>query len=65
MEELVKLVVQKTGISQEAAEKAVEVVLGFLKEKLPTPLNSQIENLAGSPGKLDDVTKGLKNFLGK
>lgn len=65
MQELVKLVMQKTGISQEAAEKAVEVVLGFLKEKLPAPLNSQIDSLAGSSDKLDDVTKGLKNFLGK
>lgn len=63
MDELVKLVVQKTGISETAAKQAVEVVLGFLKQKLPAPLAGQMDAALGSSGKLDDVTKGLKNFL--
>ncbi len=63
MDELVKLVVQKTGIPEAAAKQAVEVVLGFLKEKLPAPIAGQIEAAVTGPGKLDDVTKGLKNFL--
>ncbi|GIV62808.1 MAG: hypothetical protein KatS3mg045_0147 [Bellilinea sp.] len=63
MEELVKLVVQKTGIPEATARQAVEVVLGFLKEKLPAPIAGQIETVVSGSGKLDDVTKGLKNFL--
>lgn len=63
MDELVKLVVQKAGIPEAAAKQAVEVVLGFLKEKLPAPIAGQIDAASGGSGKLDDVTKGLKNFL--
>ncbi|GAP09225.1 hypothetical protein BECAL_00365 [Bellilinea caldifistulae] len=63
MDELVKLVVQKTGIPEPAARQAVEVVLGFLKEKLPAPIADQIDAVVSGSGKLDDVTKGLKNFL--
>ena len=35
MDELVKLVVEKTGVSQEIARLAIDTVLGFLKKKLP------------------------------
>jgi len=63
MDELVKLVVQKTGIPEPAARQAVEVVLVFLKEKLPAPIAGQIDAVVSGSGKLDDVTKGLKNFL--
>ena len=34
MDELVKLVSQKTGISEQQAKAAVETVLNFLKQKL-------------------------------
>jgi len=35
MKELIDIIVQKTGISEENAQKAVQVTLGFLKTKLP------------------------------
>jgi uncharacterized protein (DUF2267 family) len=38
MDELVNLVVKETGLSPEDARKAVEVVLGRLKSRLPPPL---------------------------
>ena len=44
MKELTNIIVQKTGISQENAEKAVQVTLGFLKAKLPTPLAAQLDS---------------------
>jgi hypothetical protein len=44
MKELTNIIVQKTGISQENAEKAVQVTLGFLKTKLPTPLAGQLDS---------------------
>ena len=44
MEELIKTVSAKTGISEDQARTAVTTVLGFLKEKLPAPLASQIDS---------------------
>ena len=45
MEELVKLVSKKTGISQDQAKIAVETVIKFLKEKLPGPIAAQIDGI--------------------
>jgi hypothetical protein len=44
MKELINTIVQKTGISQENAQKSVQVTLGFLKTKLPTPLAAQLDS---------------------
>ena len=44
MKELTNTIVQKTGISKENAEKAVQMTLGFLKTKLPTPLAGQLDS---------------------
>ena len=43
MDELINLVVQRTGISQEQARKAVEVVVGELKNRLPAPIASHVD----------------------
>jgi hypothetical protein len=63
MEELVKLVSKKTGLPEAQAEKAVETVLDFLKEKLPEPFGSQIEAALGG-GDPGDMVEGLKGLLG-
>jgi hypothetical protein len=68
MEELIKLVSQKTGISESQAKIAVEIVVGFLKDKLPAPIAGQIEGIvsgAGAAPNLGDLTKGLGGLLGK
>jgi len=44
MDELINLVVQKTGISQDDARKAVEVIVNALKSRLPGPLASHIDS---------------------
>jgi nucleoid DNA-binding protein len=44
MKELINTIVQQTGISQENAQKAVQVMLGFLKTKLPTPVAAQLDS---------------------
>ena len=50
MKELINVIVQKTGISQENAQKSVQVMLGFLKTKLPTPLAAQLDSfLSANP----------------
>lgn len=50
MEELIKQVSSKTGISEDQARTAVTTVLGFLKSKLPEPIAGQIDNALGSGG---------------
>lgn len=42
-EQLTNLIIKKTGITQENAQKAVLVVFDFLKTKLPAPIASQLE----------------------
>jgi hypothetical protein len=67
MDELVQLVVQKTGVSEQQAQGAVDTVLDYLKDKLPDPIAGQIDGLiAGdSPsGSMEDITKGLGGLLG-
>ena len=48
MKELTNVIVQKTGISEENAQKAVQMTLGFLKAKLPTPLAAQLDSFLGA-----------------
>jgi hypothetical protein len=43
-EQVINLIVKKTGITQENAEKAVLVVFDFLKTKLPAPIASQVDS---------------------
>ena len=43
-EQVINLIVKRTGITQEHAEKAVLVVFDFLKTKLPAPIASQVES---------------------
>jgi len=43
-EQVINLIVKKTGISQEDAQKAVLVVFDFLKTKLPAPIASQVDS---------------------
>jgi hypothetical protein len=62
MKELTNIIVQKTGISQENAQKAVQVMHGFLKTKLPAPLAGQLDSFLSpgiSPG-VHPVTVGAK-----
>jgi len=66
MDELVDLVVKKTGVSEAIAEKAIEVVIGYLKKKLPAPIAGQIDAFLGGEGLADnaeDLLKGLGNLL--
>ena len=67
MDELVKQVAEKAGIPPAAARKAVETVIGFLKQKLPAPLAGQVEAVLGGAdlSQADDLMQGLGGLLGK
>jgi hypothetical protein len=63
MNELVNLIVQKTGISQENAQKAAQTAIDFLKTKLPAPLAGQVDavlagDLSGLAGQAEEMLKG-------
>jgi len=63
MDELIGLVVEKTGISEQAARQAVEVVLQFLKGRLPGPIGEQLDGLLEGGGA--DAGSLLGGLLGK
>jgi hypothetical protein len=67
MNELVQMVSQRSGLSPENAQKAVEAVLEILKEKLPPPLAAHLQSfvdggMQGGMGALEaeagDLLKG-------
>lgn len=47
MDELIKMVSDKTGIGIDKAQDAVNTVMSFLKDKLPGPIGDQIESVIG------------------
>jgi hypothetical protein len=68
VDELVKLVSEKVGISPEQAQKAVTTVMGFLKEKLPAPLAGHLDSFAaggtGGAGGLGGVMSEAEGAIG-
>ena len=71
MEELIRQVAERTGISEAQAQTAVTTVLGFLKGRLPEPLAGHLDSFLGGgaggdapAGGLGDVLGGLGGMLG-
>ena len=68
MDELVKQVAERTGISETQAQTAVTTVLGFLKARLPESLAGQLDGLvggaAGAAGGLAGAAGGLAGTAG-
>ena len=63
MNELINLIVQKTGISQENAQKAAQTAIDFLKTKLPAPIAGQVDavlagDMSGVAGQAGEMLKG-------
>ena len=70
MEELIKQVVERTGISEEQARTAVQTVLGHLQNNLPAGISQQLGGLlgggagGGTAGGVGDILGGLGGLLG-
>jgi len=71
MEDLIRQVVERTGISEEQARTAVQTVLGYLQNNLPAGVSQQLGGLlggaAGGGGIADragDLVGGLGGILG-
>ncbi len=66
MNELVKRVADRVGIGEDQAQKAVETVVGFIKEKMPA-VSGQLDSFlgqGGSGGSMADQAKGVGSKLG-
>ncbi len=65
MDELVKVVSQKTGLPPEQAKAAAQAVIDYLKSKLPGPVAGQIDGVLQGGGGMGDMAKGLGGMFGK
>jgi nucleoid DNA-binding protein len=66
MDELVNVVMEKTGLSEEQATQAVETVIAYLKKKLPAPIASRLDDILESDATaqgIDQLAKGLSGLL--
>ncbi len=64
MDELVKVVSQKTGLSPEQSKAAAQAVIDYLKSKLPGPIAGQLDSVLQGSGGMGDMAKGLGGMLG-
>lgn len=64
MDELIKQVANKTGISEDQARTAVNTVLDFVKDRLPAPLAGQIDNVVSGEGGAGDVVGDIASKVG-
>lgn len=65
MNEIIQRLTEKTGLSEENANAAVNTVVGFLKEKLPSPMASQIDNLLAGGAGVGDRAGGMAKGIGE
>jgi hypothetical protein len=69
MNEVIQRLIEKTGLPEDKATAAVETVIGFLKERLPPSVGSQIDGLmsgeSGAMDKLAGMAAGLGGMFGK
>ena len=75
MNELVQIIMQKTGLSQDKAQEVVDTVVTHLKGRLPEALTSHLSAFLGNSGdagatagiadKAKSVVAGLGGFFGK
>jgi hypothetical protein len=63
--ELINIIVQKTGISQENAQKAAQVAVDFFKSKLPAPMRAQLDSFVtgGASGGVKSMVEQADGFL--
>lgn len=64
MDELVALVMKKTGLPKETALAAVKVVIDFLKKKLPAPVGATIDSFLSGKGDIAGAANMLGGLLG-
>ena len=64
MDELIKRITEKTGISEDQARSAITTVSGFLKERLPGPIAGQVDNVLSGAGGMSDTLGDAASKVG-
>jgi len=64
MEELIKQVSEKAGITEEQARTAVQTVADYLKERVPAPYSSYIDRFMSGGGRGGGFMGGLGGMFG-
>ena len=65
MEELIKQVSERSGISEAQARKAVETVMNYMRDKLPASVSGTIDSaLGGGANVAGGVADTAQNVLG-
>jgi len=64
MQALIKMVSEKTGITEAQATTAVQTVVTFLKDKMPAGIGSQVESFVIDGSSMTDMAGGLKDKMG-
>ncbi len=62
MDELIKLISEKLGVSQEVARKAVLITADYLKNKLPQPIYADVEVVLETANATEEETRELGLF---
>lgn len=63
MNDIVQILTEKVGITPEQAQKAIETIAGYVKEKFPM-LEGAVDQLFKSGNSDTNKTSGFDNFLG-
>lgn len=66
MDQVVRMIQERTGIEEPKARKAAETVVGFLKDKLPGPVAGQLDGVlqGGDEGGESSPMDHAKNIAG-
>ncbi|MDQ1610662.1 MAG: hypothetical protein QOG00_593 [Pyrinomonadaceae bacterium] len=65
MEELIKQVTERTGITEAQARTAIDTVMGYIRDKLPANVSGMIDGtLGGGANVAGGVADAAQNVLG-
>lgn len=64
MDQVVKMVQERTGIDESKARTAVDTVVGFLKDRLPAPVAGQIDGVISGGGSGDEGSSPMDQVSG-
>ena len=68
MEELIRQVTERTGITESEARTAIDTVLGYMRDKLPATVSGSLDQVIGGganvAGGLTDTASNVLGGLG-
>ena len=66
MEQLIKMVSEKAGISETQASTALQTVVSYLKDKMPAGIGTQVVSfLKGGSAETSDIKEKIGGMFGK